>query len=183
MSQSATPVRPTPAERTGVDPRSVVINGVTTFAWYAVPDVVRPRWARALAKTAVVAAGAALGAGTTREGAEARAAVCDVRDGIRSATVPSDTDPSDTDPSATAPDGTGAGRAVAATVAVVGGMAVAGTLAVLGERWIYRFAERLRGRGVRAPHTAVGLVLGAAAAGLAVIEAPVSAEQPRSAAA
>jgi hypothetical protein len=183
MNQHDTLARPSPSERTRTDLRSVAISGVTTFAWYAVPDVVQPRWARALAKTAVLGASVALVMGGTREGAEARAAVREVQDGIRSAAEqPSATEqaPLDEDGAAgAAPGGTGSGRAVVATAAVVGGVAVAGTLAVLGERWIYRSAERLRGRGVRAPHTAVGLVLGAAVAGLDALEGPFSAARPR----
>jgi hypothetical protein len=142
-------------------------------------------------KTAVLAAGVSAGVGATREGAEARAAVRDVQEGVRSAadraateateaTEVTETTGTTATGGAPASDGTGSGRAVAATAAVVGGMAVAGTLAVLGERWTYRFAERLRGRGVRAPHVAVGLVLGAAAAGLDALEGPFSAGLPRS---
>ncbi|GAA1977315.1 hypothetical protein GCM10009718_12120 [Isoptericola halotolerans] len=176
MSQFDSSSRPPSTERAGVDPRSVVISGVTTFAWYAVPDVVRPRWARALAKTGVLATGVLLAMGSTREGAEARAAVEDLRSGIRSA----QDQPRAAEPEVAELEVASSGRAVVATAAVVGGMAVAGTLAVLGERWVYRFAERLRGRGVRAPHATVGLVLGAAAAGMSAIDVPVNAERSRS---
>ncbi|WP_407319335.1 hypothetical protein UQW22_02860 [Isoptericola halotolerans] len=193
MSQTDSPARPS-SEPAGVDLRSVAVSGLTTFAWYAVPDVVRPRWARALAKTAVLAAGVALGTVTTREGAEARAAARAVQDEIRSAreasaAASSGTGATDTTTEAAVseppePGATGAGRAVVATVAVVvGGVAAAGAVVVLGERWTYRFAERLRGRGVRAPHVAVGLVLGAAAAGLDALEGPFIAGRSRSGAA
>ncbi|MFC7879157.1 hypothetical protein [Isoptericola sp. NPDC057391] len=68
----------TPAARRRADARSVAITGLTTLAWYAVPDVVGPRWARALAKTGVLAGGLGLGLALTAEG---RSAV----DGVREA--------------------------------------------------------------------------------------------------
>ncbi|MNW67504.1 hypothetical protein D3C74_460940 [compost metagenome] len=42
-------------------------------------------------------------------------------------------------------------------------LGVTTALAVVGEKVAYRWGERLRARGVRAPHARVGLVLGAAA--------------------
>ena len=61
--------------RKSADPRTVAIAGLMTVAWYAVPDVVRPRWARALAKTAVGTAGVVLTLTSTAEGIEAREGV------------------------------------------------------------------------------------------------------------
>ncbi|MCK0118260.1 hypothetical protein MWU57_14595 [Isoptericola sp. S6320L] len=187
----------------GVDLGSVALSAGATLAWYAVPDVVRPRWARVLVKTTVLVAGVGLALAVTREGAEARAAVRevrDLRDRLRAvADAPGGEGPGaddghdqdldldldlDLDPSGVPDDDpaegtTGPGRAVVAGVAVTAGLALAGSLAVLGERWAYRVGERLRARGVRAPHTRVGLVLGAAAAGLAAVEGPFSAERSR----
>ncbi|MGO1242345.1 MAG: hypothetical protein ACTMHU_13035, partial [Cellulosimicrobium funkei] len=62
---------------------------------------------------------------------------------------------------------------VPAGVAVAGaaaGLALATTLVVAGEKWVYRRGERLRDRGVRLPHTRVGLVVGALAVALAAAE-------------
>ena len=42
-------------------------------------------------------------------------------------------------------------------------VSAASRLAVVGEKVAYRWGERLRARGVRAPHVRVGLALGAAA--------------------
>ncbi|MGO1295174.1 MAG: hypothetical protein ACTMIE_13795, partial [Cellulosimicrobium funkei] len=50
------------------------------------------------------------------------------------------------------------------------GLALATTLVVAGEKWVYRRGERLRDRGVRLPHTRVGLVVGALAVALAAAE-------------
>ncbi|WP_277207750.1 hypothetical protein [Isoptericola croceus] len=163
-----------------VDLRSVALSGVATFAWYAVPDLVRPRWARALAKTAVLTTAVALALATTREGEEARGALREVQDQVRGAVDQADEQVLDQASAAVEP---GTGRAVAAGAALVGGLALAGTVAVLGERWAYRTGERLGERGLRAPHSTVGLVLGAAAAGLAAVEGPLSAGRSRSAAA
>lgn len=41
---------------------------------------------------------------------------------------------------------------------------------VAGEKWVYRRGERLRDRGVRLPHTRVGLAVGALAVALAAAE-------------
>lgn len=73
----------TPADRTRVDARSVAITGLTTAAWYAVPDVVGPRWARALAKAGVLTGGLALGLAATTEGRSAVDGVREVRDELR----------------------------------------------------------------------------------------------------
>jgi hypothetical protein len=163
------------------DPRTVAITGAMTVAWYAVPDVVRPRWARALAKTAVGTAGVVLMLTSTAEGIEARDGVRALRDAARDA-GPAGTDPAD----APADDGAEAARedntyvaehdeatpvppAVAAAGAVAG-VALATTLVVAGEKWVYGRGERLRARGVRLPHTRVGLVLGALAVALAAAE-------------
>ena len=165
-----------------IDLREVAISGGATLAWYAVPDVVRSRRARALVKTAVLVSGFAL-AMATRGGSEARAAARDVRDAVGAFGAVDPADPADPGGPACptgAGDADGTGRPVLTGAVVVGGLAVAGTVAVLGERWAYRAGEHLRARGVRAPHTTVGLVLGAATAGLAVVEGRLSAGLSRS---
>ncbi len=163
------------------DPRTVAIAGLSTVAWYAVPDVVRPRWARALAKTAVGTAAVVLTFTSTPEGTEVREGLRFLRDAAREA----DADETDAEPETATADGAPredntwaatddddttpvpAGVAVAGAVA---GLALATTLVVAGEKWVYRRGERLRDRGVRLPHTRVGLVVGALAAALAAAE-------------
>ncbi|KLN35904.1 hypothetical protein FB00_02585 [Cellulosimicrobium funkei] len=174
--------------RRSADPRTVAIAGLMTVAWYAVPDVVRPRWARALAKTAVGTAGIVLTLTSTAEGIEAREGVRALRDAARDAGA-AGTDP---DASPDRPADRPAGGAPDAAredntyvpdhdeatpvppAVVVGGaaagVALATTLVVAGEKWVYRRGERLRARGVRLPHTRVGLVLGALAVALAAAE-------------
>ncbi|MFE5294710.1 hypothetical protein ACFQ8T_21240 [Isoptericola sp. NPDC056618] len=73
----------TPAARRRVDARSVAITGLTTLAWYAVPDVVGPRWARALTKAGVLAGGLGLGMALTAEGRSAVDGVREARDEVR----------------------------------------------------------------------------------------------------
>jgi phosphoribosylanthranilate isomerase len=67
------------------DPRTVAIAGLSTVAWYAVPDVVRPRWVRALAKTAIGTAAVVLTFTSTTEGTEAREGLRSLRDAAREA--------------------------------------------------------------------------------------------------
>jgi hypothetical protein len=169
-----------PTTRRAVDPASLVTAAATTLAWYAVPDVVGPRWARALAKTAISAAGAVLTVRVTAEGREAREAVRSVRDAVRAAgeeaAAGGDARTADgttvgaTD-AAAGGDG-GPSRVPPAVLALAGAGAVAGSaaLVVAGEKWVYRRGERLRTRGLRLPHTRVGLVMAAVAVALTVAE-------------
>lgn len=181
----------TPAALRRVDARSVAITGLTTLAWYAVPDLVRPRWARALAKAGVLAGGVGLGVALTAEGRSAVDGMREVRDELR--------DLRDADESA-AQDGEGAAQgtergdrddnvlaadvalddadrlpdpAVAGTVAA-GALALAVTIAVAGEKWAYRRGERWRAQGRRLPHTRVGLILGALAAVATALDPSIS---------
>ncbi|MFB8227469.1 hypothetical protein [Cellulosimicrobium sp. NPDC055967] len=176
--------------RRSADPRTVAIAGLATVAWYAVPDVVRPRWARALAKTAVATAGAVLTVTSTTEGREAREGARSLRDAVRAAGAVADdldaapsagtgstrgsdpADPTAREDNRYAPDRDEPTPVPPGVVAAgaVGGVALATTLAVAGEKWVYRRGERLRARGVRLPHTRVGLALGALAVALAAAE-------------
>lgn len=166
--------------RRSADPRTVAIAGLMTVAWYAVPDVVRPRWARALAKTAVGTAGVVLTLTSTAEGIEAREGVRALRDAARDAgATGAEPDASPDRPADAAredntyvPDHDEATPVPPAVVVVgsVAGVALATTLVVAGEKWVYRRGERLRARGVRLPHTRVGLVVGALAVALAAAE-------------
>ncbi|MFE6234506.1 hypothetical protein [Cellulosimicrobium sp. NPDC057862] len=176
--------------RRSADPRTVAIAGLMTVAWYAVPDVVRPRWARALAKAAVVTTGAVLTVTSTAEGREAREGVRSLRDAVRAAGVDAEdlgaapgggtsavpeagpADDAVREDNTYAPDHDEPTSVPPAVVgaAVAGGVVLATALAVAGEKWAYRRGERLRARGVRLPHTRVGLALGALAVALAAAE-------------
>lgn len=166
MSQDRTTTR-RPA-----DPATLVTAGATTLAWYAVPDVVGPRWGRVLAKAVVGVAGAVLTLRTTGEGREAWEALRSARDAGRAAADTSDGATTDApDPA----DSTGdeAPSKVPPAVLVlagVGSVAVSTGLAVAGEKWVYRRGERLRARGLRLPHTRVALAMAAVAVALTAVE-------------
>lgn len=143
-----------------------VVNGVVTGAWYALPDVVASRRARAVLKVAVVVASMA------RTARPANPADADTRDGSATANAPEPgTDLSTlvarmrTEPVIDAQSlGLGASgparsprKAKMIAVSLVALTAV-GTVA--GERAIYRWGERLTARGVRFAHTRIGLVAG-----------------------
>lgn len=172
----------TPTESRRVDARSVAITGLTTLAWYAVPDVVGPRWARALTKAGVLAGGLALGLAATSEGRAAVDGVRGVRDELRDLRAVEErdgrgdgegaaeaddednvlvADPDGADP---VPDPVVVGAAAAGVVALVA------TVVVAGEKWAYRSGERWRERGLRLPHTRVGVILGVLAAGFTALD-------------
>ncbi|MFJ4109191.1 hypothetical protein [Oerskovia enterophila] len=164
------------------DARSAAVYGLVTAAWYTVPDLVERRSTRALLKTVCGVSGIALLL-RTEEGRQALEGVRRLRDTVREpgrddarvggpvsvvgTAVPSVADSSDVPDKAlhglTPVEITPAGRTAVATGAVVV-LGVTTALAVVGEKVAYRWGERLRARGVRAPHARVGLVLGAAAA-------------------
>lgn len=168
------------------DARAGAVYGLMTAAWYAVPDLVERRGTRALLKTACGVAGAAVLL-RTGEGRQAIDSVRKVRDALR------DTEGTEVAAGTTAlweqaPDGVpdntphsltpveitpGGKVTIAVGAAVVLGATT--VLAVVGEKGAYRWGERMRARGVRAPHLRVGLVLGAAAAVLGGL-IPASAE-------
>ncbi len=160
------------------DARAGAAYGLMTAAWYTVPDLVERRGTRALLKTACGVAGAAVLL-RTGEGRQAIDGVRKVRDALRDTegsevaagtTTPweqtSDEDVPDNTPYTLTPvEITPGGKvAIAVGTAVVLGATTA--FAVVGEKGAYRWGERMRARGVRAPHLRVGLVLGAAAAAL-----------------
>ncbi|MEG3616236.1 hypothetical protein [Isoptericola haloaureus] len=166
---------PTDRRRTRPDLGAVAVSGLATCAWYAVPDVVPGRGRRALVKTAVLLTGITLGVAVTREGRQARS-------GLRAAQRDDPASRHDADAPAGVPDEATDVPADDATavppsvaVAVLGtGLVLTGVLTVAGERWLYRRAEAMRARGVRAPHTRVGLVMGGVAAALAALDPPLA---------
>lgn len=195
----------TPAARRRVDARSVAITGLTTLAWYAVPDVAGPRWARALAKAGVLAGGLGLGMALTAEGRsavdgvrEARDEVRDLRDLARRVEAPPEGDDGDLGDAglddagvadADLEDNVLLGDAeladadplpdpAVAGAAAAAAVALAVTVAVAGEKWAYRRGERWRAQGRRLPHTRVGLVLGALAAVATALDPSISMVRP-----
>jgi len=180
-----------PAARRRVDARSVAITGLTTLAWYAVPDVVGPRWARALAKAGVLAGGLGLGMALTAEGRsvvdgmrEVRGELHDLRaaDGGESVEGDGDGDGDgdggpgeERDDNVLATEGALDGAdplpdPAVAGAAAAGAVALAVTVAVAGEKWAYRRGERWRAQGRRLPHTRVGLILGVLAAAATALD-------------
>ncbi len=173
-----------PVGRRAIDPAAVAIAAGTTLGWYAVPDVVRPRWGRALAKTAVTLAGAVLTVRATAEGREAREAVRSVREALRAGETSGDATADDTGTTGTTgttadePDATGAAAdgsppgvpPVLLALGGAGAVAVSVALALAGERWVYRRGERLRARGLRLPHTRVGIAMAVVAVALTAAE-------------
>ncbi|MBK8461674.1 MAG: peptidase S9 [Nigerium sp.] len=115
--------------------------GLTTLAWYALPDVVHGRRLRGVLKTALL--GAFAGAWSVVDRPAASTPGPDRVDTIL----------------ATVRENPGRAAAVAGTVVAVGT-----ALTVAGERAIFAFGERRRARGVRCAHTLPALALGALAA-------------------
>ncbi|GAA3221950.1 hypothetical protein [Oerskovia jenensis] len=164
------------------DTKTGVVYGLTTAAWYTVPDIVRRRGTRALLKTACGVAGLAVLL-RTDEGRQAIEAVRSLRDAVRDATseidgadrspvwddpvrdatqgLDIDEVPDDTVHSLTSIEISPAGKAVIVSGAAVV-LGVTTMFAVFGEKAAYRWGERMRARGVRAPHLRVGLTIGAA---------------------
>ena len=141
------------------DARAGAVHGLATAAWYTVPDLVERRGTRALLKAASGVAGLAVLL-RTEEGRQAVEGVRKVRDTVRGVALDA---PDDALPDLTPVEIAPAGKAalVAAAVVLVG---TTTALAVAGEKAAYRWGERMRARGVRAPHLRVGLVLGVASA-------------------
>jgi hypothetical protein len=140
--------------------RAAIVSGITTTAYYASPDLVRSRTARAWIKAACL-------------GAAFAASLPDLRT-LRAAR--------DADPEPVAPTGTSDAIApsrrvvLATTASVVGGLA----LMVATERWIFRRGEVRAAAGVPLAHTRPAVVLGLITAALAVLPEPSGTEAPAS---
>ncbi len=129
-----------------------VAAGLTTFAWYALPDVVRSRGLRGVLKAGVLGAFGAAWAAIDEP----------------SRTAPG---PDKIDTVLEAIRQNPGGTAAVAGVAV----ATSSALGVAGEKAIFGFGERRRARGVRCAHTLPALVLGSIAA-VGVLLEPVVAD-------
>lgn len=115
--------------------------GLGTVAWYALPDLVRSRAARAVLKSGLVAAGGAAYVLTQRPETPQQGP-----DAFDEALAAVNEDPR---------------RTLGITAAVLAGSTALG---IAGERAIFRFGERRRARGVRGAHLVPALgwgVLGA----------------------
>lgn len=165
---------------------TALLTGLTTAAYYAVPDVTSTRATRRWLKAACLAAGAAVAL------PDARQAWTELHEARRRRTAGEATDFDGTAldgiPVATENlaqsvlDNVGGGPApsAAARMVVRGAVvavALAGSVAVTVafERWVFRRGEARAAAGVRLAHTRTGLVLGALAAASALI--PDSAER------
>ncbi|MGW6132551.1 hypothetical protein ACWFNE_21195 [Cellulomonas sp. NPDC055163] len=174
---------------------TALASGLTTTAWYAMPDVLASRTARGWAKAGIAAVAVAIGLPELRpELAKLRAAAASAS----AAGVPAPTEPCVSADGAHGTAGTPAAagsqrtegtvgaegaepersaspafrvRVVASgvvAVAVVG--SVAGTVAA--ERWLFRRGEARAAAGVRFAHTRAAAVLGALTVALALVPPP-----------
>lgn len=140
-----------------------LVSGAATAAYYATPDVIASRAARGWSKAGLMAVIAATSV------PESRAALEQIRRARRDvAEVTADADPM--------PVGAKVVAGAVGAVAVVG--VVAGVVAA--ERWIFRRGQARSAAGARWPHTRTGLVMGAVAAGLALVPLDPAAGSPSS---
>lgn len=181
---------------------TALASGLTTTAWYATPDVLTSRTARAWAKAGLVAATVAVELPQLRaELASRRAAAAAAPDGRASTERSASADGSVGAEGTVGADGAGGAagtlgaesdlggdhvdpsrsrasrvRAVGLGVLVVGvGVgAVAGTVAA--ERWLFRRGEARAAAGVRFAHTRAAVVLGALTVALSLIPSPSPAD-------
>ncbi len=161
-------------------------SGALTFAWYALPDAVASRRARGVAKAALFVPMAAIGVMAGRRDAAAEAAD-DAADPaahgrlgrIRALTHTEPVlDLSAIEADAGHDAGAVEGRRLAARIPsarqaalIAAGLAVVAVSAagfVATERGVHRYGERLGARGVRLPHTRIGVVAGLASVGLSL---------------
>lgn len=182
------------------DVAEALASGVLAFAWYALPDAVASRRARAAAKTALLVPMVVMGVAQARREAaspdarEGAAAASDVLARIRDLTRAEPVlDQSVLEPTGAA-DGTGApgdrnGRpgllgglpSPGQTAAIAAGLLVVAVTVVgsaAAERGVHRYGQRLGARGVRLPHTRIGAVAGVGSAALALAAAELAARRP-----
>lgn len=169
------------------DVAEAVLSGAVSFAWYALPDIVPARRTRGWLKAALTVPLVALGVAQSRravDGADddapdgavpvgATVSGDAARDGAaRLARVRELTSVEPVLDPASLP-GVAASGAQRAVLVGAGLLVAAGgaLLGVVGERAIFRYGERLAARGVRRPHTRIGVVAGLAAGGLSVATA------------
>ncbi|MFS0702055.1 hypothetical protein AB6N24_18960 [Cellulomonas sp. 179-A 4D5 NHS] len=181
---------------------TALASGLTTTAWYATPDVLTSRTARAWVKAGLVAASVAVELPQLRaELASRRAAAAAAPDGRASTERSASADGSVNADGTVGADGAGGApgtlgaeralggddvdpsrsrasrvRAVALGVLVagVGVGSLAGTVAA--ERWLFQRGEARAAAGVRFAHTRAAVVLGALTVALSLIPSPADDE-------
>ncbi len=141
-----------------------LLAGLGITVWYALPDYTRSRPLRIAAKSAILAISAVYGAASIRrQGGEA---LDDAAPEPGAESERSTTRLPEARADGTAPPAPASGISAKAyhplvfplaAVAILGGGAA---FTVGMERFVYRFGERLAGRGVHLPHSRIGLVLG-----------------------
>ena len=184
-----------------VDRRDVIealTSAAVAFAWYAMPDVIRSPRVRGVAKVALMVPTAVVGVGQMRRAAEAGAeAIRAARGGdggelesggtedglggvggsgesVDGSAIEGSAEVGSSGSADGARGGSRFGRRVAlvgAGVVVLGG-GVAATVA--GERAFFRFGERLGERGVRWPHTRIGVAAALMSGGVSIATAPLA---------
>lgn len=127
-----------------------LVTGLTTAAWYALPDVVHSRGVRGALKVGLL--GAFAGAWAVVDTPATPAPGPDKIDTVLQAIREHP------------------GRAAAVAGAAV---ALSTALTVAGERAIFAFGERRRARGARCAHTLPALVLGGIAAAGVLLESSI----------
>jgi len=138
-----------------------LVSGTATAAYYAAPDVITSRTARAWSKAGLMAVVLATSA------PDARIALDEVRRNRRDSGVATPV----TDPVSTRAKAAAIGAGIAAAAGAAG-------LLVVIERWIFRRGQGRAAAGVRWPHTRPALFYGAIAAGLALVPMPTEPDSP-----
>ena len=174
-------------------------SAAVAFAWYAMPDVVRSRRVRGVAKVALLVPTVVIAVGQIRRSADAgaeaiRAAreeggsgleTADDRPEARAESVgaagPADGSANEGGAAlgrSGSADGVGDGSPLARRAALVGaGVAVVGggvAATIAGERALFRLGERLGDRGVRWPHTRIGVAAALTSVGLSIAAASLA---------
>ncbi|MBF0688044.1 MAG: hypothetical protein IR158_09805 [Cellulomonas sp.] len=174
------------------NPRSRALNaaltGLTTAAYYAVPDVTPSRAARGWLKAACLVAGAALTAAEPESRDGLRKLRSTWREGVAKDDALGTDDAAVTDGAAATDDAPGtravdgsaavtdehasASRKTAVAVVGVALLAASTALTVAGEKWLFRRGEARAAAGVRFAHTRTGLALGALSVALSLVPDP-----------
>jgi hypothetical protein len=170
------------------DITEALASGALTFAWYALPDAVPSRRARAAAKVALMVPVLGLAVAQFRRAWESSRAGAPDEHAPSSGTLgriraltstPPTLDASVIHAPADAPTKRRCPSPRQAAALAVGALALFGTVAsmVATERGIHRYGQHLGARGVRLPHTRIGLVAALASGGLTVASAAL--DRPR----
>ncbi|WP_129336538.1 peptidase S9 [Cellulomonas endophytica] len=136
---------------------SALVTAVTTTAWYASPDLVRSRRARAGVKAALCVVVMAAGVPEFRRSRVA------AREAAEAQGLPT---------SREVLEGLSASRKAALAAAAVVLLGGSTALTVVGERWMFRRGERRAAAGVPWAHTRAAVPVGLVTAALALVPDP-----------